>query len=112
SAILFMVVEIISSGVYAVMFNASESTALYYSLFVLGFYGCVGIPFGIGLLKLQKHLGEYATLTGIFTIVLYATMLTVILVFISLFLWFPVMILQVILLYKIREYFTELQAQE
>ncbi|MFA7444796.1 MAG: helix-turn-helix transcriptional regulator [Flavobacteriaceae bacterium] len=112
SAILFMVVEIISSGVYAFMFNASESTALYYSLFVLGFYGCVGIPFGIGLLKLQKHLGQYATLTGIFTIVLYATMLTVILIFISLFLWFPVMILQLILLYKIREYFTELQANE
>lgn len=112
SAILFMVVEIISSGLYAFMFDASESTVLYYSLFVLGFYGCVGIPFGIGILKLQRHLGQYATLTGIFTIVLYATMLTVILIFISLFLWFPVMILQLILLYKIREYITVLQRNE
>lgn len=104
SAILFLVVEIISSSIYSLMYNADEHTILYYSLFVLGFYGCVGVLFGIGILKLQKHLGQYATITGIFTIILYATMLTLILVFISLFLWFPVMILQLILLYKIKEY--------
>lgn len=67
-------------------------------------YGAVGIPFGIGLLKLNNHLGSYATITGIFTIILYATMLTVILVFMSVFLILPVMILQLILLYKVKEY--------
>ncbi len=67
-------------------------------------YGAVGIPFGIGILKLKNNIGSYATITGIFTIILYATMLTVILVFISVFLILPVMILQLILLYKVKEY--------
>ncbi len=104
SAILFMIVEITSYSISAFLFDANEYTSLYYTLFVLVFYGCVGIPFGIGILKTQKYLGQYASVTGIFTIILYSTMLTVILVFISLFLCFPVMILQLILLYKIKEY--------
>lgn len=104
SAILFMVVEITNFGISVFLFDAEKYTALYYGIFTLVFYGCVGIPFGIGILKLQKHLGQYATVTGIFTIVLYASMLTVILVFIVLFMWLPVMILQLILLYRIKEY--------
>ena len=104
SAILFMVVEITNFGISAFMFDADENTTLYYGLFSLVFYGCVGIPFGIGILKLKKHLGQYAAVTGIFTIILYAALLTVILIFMSLFLLLPVMILQLILLYKVKEY--------
>jgi len=103
SALLFIVVEVISYNISAFMFDAEKFTSLYYSIFTMIFYGCVGVPFGIGILKLNNHLGSYATITGIFTIILYATLLAVILFFVAMFLWLPVMILQLILLYKVKE---------
>lgn len=105
SSILFMVVEITNFSISgAFLYDASDSSGLYFGIISMIFYGCVGIPFGIGILKLNKHIGQYATLSGIFTIILYAMMITVILIFMVLFLWLPVMIMQLILLYKLREY--------
>ena len=105
SSILFMVVEITNFSISgAFLYDASDSAGLYFGIISMIFYGCVGIPFGIGILKLNKHIGQYATIIGIFTIILYAMMITVILIFMVLFMWLPVMVLQLILLYKIREY--------
>ncbi len=104
SSLLFGIVATLMYLISAFLYNPDEFTSIYFGITIAVFYGAVGIPFGIGILKLQKHLGQYTTVTGIFTIILYATMFTIILAFISLFLWLPVMILQLILLYKIREY--------
>lgn len=104
TAILMMIVEISCFTTGAFLFDADKYTTTFYGITTLILYGCAGIPFGIALFRLKKYFGEYATLTGIFSIILYAMMLTVILAIISLFVWIPVIILQVILLYKIREY--------
>lgn len=104
TAILMLVVSICHYFFSAFLMDSNSFIVTTYAVTSLLFYGAVGIPFGIGILKLQKHLGQYSTITGIFTIILYVCMLTVILVFMVLFLWLPVMVLQLILLYKIREY--------
>lgn len=105
TSLLFMVVGIISFSTTIFMDDAEKFTTLYYVISSMIFHGCVGIPFGIGILKLNNHFGKYATITGIFTIILFSSLLTVILFFVSIFLALPVMILQLILLYKIKEHY-------
>ena len=103
-AILMMIVEISSFTVAAFLFDANDYTLTFYGISILILYGCAGVFFGVALFRLKKTLGEFASLTGIFTIILYAMMLTVILAVICLFIWAFVLISQIILLYKIREY--------
>lgn len=104
SSLLIAVVALSMYIISAFLWDIDKFTSLYFGITTAVFYGCAGIPFGIGIVRLQKHLGQYATITGIFTIILYATMFTVILIFMSVFLLLPVMILQLILLYKTKEF--------
>jgi len=104
TAILMLVVSGSNYFFSGFLMNSNDFIATTFGVVSLLGYGAVGIPFGIGILKLHNHVGSYATITGIFTIILYATMLTVILIFMSVFLILPVMILQLILLYKVKEY--------
>ena len=64
-------------------------------------YGIIGVLFGISVLRLQKILGAIALITGIFEIVTYGFMMTILLAIIGLFLLTPTLILEVILLYKV-----------
>lgn len=104
TAILMLVVSCCNYFFSWFLMDSNDFIVTSFGVVSLLFYGAVGIPFGIGILKLNKHIGYYATITGIFTIILYATMITVILIFMSVFLLLPVMILQLILLYRIKEY--------
>ncbi|WP_074405517.1 MULTISPECIES: helix-turn-helix domain-containing protein [Aquimarina] len=75
--------------------------------FVLGAeavtYGVVGILFGISVLRLKNGLGTLATVTGIFEIITYGFMVTIILSLIGLVLLTPTIILEIILLYKVSQ---------
>lgn len=103
TSILMIVVSGLNYFFSGFLFDSNEFIKTTFGVVTLLGYGAVGIPFGIGILKLNTYLSSYAT-SGIFTIILYATMLTVVLIFMSVFLIVPVMILQLILLYKVKEY--------
>ncbi|MDY8136975.1 helix-turn-helix transcriptional regulator [Aquimarina sp. 2201CG5-10] len=95
----------------AVLFYAYDILSLYVGdfdyRFILGAeaitYGIIGILFGISILRLQKGLGQLATVTGIFEIISYGFLVTVILSIVGLFLLTPTIILEVILLYKVSQ---------
>ncbi len=75
--------------------------------FVLGAqaitYGVIGILFGISILRLQNALGTLATVTGVFELISYGFMITIVLSLLGLFFLTPTIILEVILLYKVSE---------
>lgn len=103
SSILLLIVTIISYISTYYSFNWTEEIEVVYGLISMTTLGTVGIPFGIGILKLEKYLDPYAKLTGVFTIIVYGCMITIILGFISLLFYFPVIVMQLILLYKAKE---------
>ncbi len=102
SAIILAFVSISNYFFAAFLIDANPFIRTVFGVVSLISYGAIGIPFGIGLLKLDQFIGQYANITGVLTIILYAAMLTVILVFLAIFLLLPVLILQLILLYKIK----------
>ncbi len=95
---------IVSSIIYYVYFIlAAISPALdnpIISISTLVFYGAVGIPFGISLLKLKNQFGSIATATGILMIITSVSFLTVILSIIGVLTLIPTYILEVILLFR------------
>ncbi len=64
-------------------------------------YGVIGILFGISVLRLKNGLGTIATITGIFEIITYSFMATIILSLVGFVLLTPTIILEIILLYKV-----------
>lgn len=66
-------------------------------------YGVIGILFGIAILRLNNSLGTIATVTGVFEIITYGFMVTVILAIVGVFFLTPTVILEVILLYKVSQ---------
>jgi transcriptional regulator with XRE-family HTH domain len=76
-----------------------------YFLVVLSIiFGCAYVLNGIGVLRLKSHLGNnLPTLAGIVLIITGATFIIVFLFLIGAFLLIPLTILQIILLYKIKE---------
>ncbi|MBQ4805177.1 helix-turn-helix transcriptional regulator [Aquimarina sp. MMG015] len=66
-------------------------------------FGVIGILLGISVIRLQNALGMLAKTTGIFEIIAYGCMATVILGFLGYFLLTPTIILEIILLYRISE---------
>lgn len=65
--------------------------------------GMVLIPFGIGLLRLEPEFGSLTTGAGVLAIIMGASYLTVVLVFITAVLLFPLYILEVMLLFRAAE---------
>jgi transcriptional regulator with XRE-family HTH domain len=80
-----------------------------YFLVVLSIiFGCAYVLNGIGVLRLKSHLDKnLPTLTGIILIITGATFIVVFLFLIGAFLLIPLTILQIILLYKIKEEITQ-----
>ncbi len=74
-------------------------------------YGVIGILFGISVLRLQNGLGTLAKITGIFEIVTYGFMVTVVLSLVGMVLLTPTIILEIILLYKVSEILKEKQQE-
>lgn len=103
ASIIMMIVAIANYFFSWFLLEANEFIQTVFGVIILLSIGAIGIPFGIGIYKLKSQYYQHASVTGIFTIILYATMLTVLLLFVSVFLLVPVMILQLILLYKIKE---------
>ncbi|WP_438426412.1 helix-turn-helix domain-containing protein [Aquimarina macrocephali] len=94
--VLFYIYDILS--LYIVDFNYQ---------FVLGAeavtYGVIGILFGISVLRLQNGLGTLAIVTGVFEIITYSFMVTIILSLVGVVLLTPTIILEIIVLYKVSQ---------
>ncbi len=74
-------------------------------------FGIIGILFGISVLRLKNGLGTIATVTGIFEIVTYSLLVTIVLSFLGMFVLTPTIILEIILLYKVSEMLKEKQTE-
>ena len=66
-------------------------------------FGVIGVLLGISVIRLQNALGILAKTTGIFEIIAYGCMATIILGYLGYFLLTPTIILEIILLYRISE---------
>ncbi|WP_299258551.1 helix-turn-helix transcriptional regulator [uncultured Aquimarina sp.] len=66
-------------------------------------YGIIGILFGISVFRLKNALGAIATVTGVFEIITYAFMTTILLSIVGLVLLTPTVLLEIILLFKVCE---------
>jgi len=103
TSILMIIVSIANYFISILVLDSDDGTSLAFGVISAICYGAVGIPYGIAIFKLNTYVGTYATITGIFIIIFSACLLTVILSFLSIFLFVPVMVLELILLYKIKE---------
>jgi uncharacterized membrane protein YhaH (DUF805 family) len=84
-------------------FTPSESEEFLWVVLCI-FIGCAFVLNGIAVLRLKNYLGtNLPTVTAVFLIITGATFITVILFLIGLFFLIPVSILQILLLYKIKE---------
>lgn len=63
-------------------------------------FGAIGILFGIGIIKLGKQLGNTALAAGVFEIVVSLFFFTIILAWLGYILMIPLILLEIILLYK------------
>ena len=66
-------------------------------------FGIIGILFGVSVLRLKNALGSIAQTTGVFEIITYSLLLTVMFALAGLILMIPTTILEIILLFKITE---------
>lgn len=97
--------------IIGVLFYTYDILSLYVAEFdleiVLGAeavtYGVIGILFGISVLRLKERIGNLATITGVFEIITYAFMVTIILAIVGFVLLTPTIILEIILLYKVAQ---------
>ncbi len=84
-------------------FSPSDSDEFLWIILCI-FIGCAFVLNGIAVLRLKNCLGtNLPTVTSVFLIITGATFITVLLVLIGLFFLIPVSILQIFLLYKIKE---------
>lgn len=90
-----------------VWFNPWDYEDYFWVVFSI-FIGCAFVLYGIGVLRLKKQIGtNLATVSSVFIIITGATLITVFLFLIGLFFLIPVSILQLILLYRIKEILTK-----
>lgn len=82
------------------VFNAAMDIKIILLAEAIGF-GVIGVLFGVSILKSKTILGNTALISGIFELVMAACLLTVILSPIALFLFFPTVILEILVLYKV-----------
>ncbi|MEM3074828.1 MAG: hypothetical protein QW727_02720 [Candidatus Pacearchaeota archaeon] len=100
---VFIISSIIYDGYFILAAISPSLDNPIISILTLIFYGAVGIPFGISLLKLKNQFGSIATATGILVIITSASFLTVILSIIGVLTLIPAYILEVILLFRASE---------
>ncbi|WP_299604325.1 helix-turn-helix transcriptional regulator [uncultured Aquimarina sp.] len=126
SFILFMRGFILSGKIFKnyllriIAFILTIMTIIFYSYDIISIYlgefdtmyivgahsvsiGIIGVLFGISVIRLQNALGMLAKTTGIFEIIAYGCMATVLLGILGYFLLTPTIILEIILLYRISE---------
>ena len=90
-----------------VWFNPWDYEDYFWVVFSI-FIGCAFVLYGIGVLRLKKQIGtNLAAVSSVFIIITGATLITVFLFLIGLFFLIPVSILQLILLYRIKEILTK-----
>ncbi|GAA0715871.1 hypothetical protein GCM10009430_10870 [Aquimarina litoralis] len=126
SFILFMRGFILSGKIFKnyllriIAFILTIMTIIFYSYDIISIYlgefdtmyivgahsvsiGIIGVLFGISVIRLQNALGMLAKTTGIFEIIAYGCMATVLLGILGYFLLTPTIILEIILLFRISE---------
>lgn len=67
---------------------------------ILVLTGALSIPFGIGLLRLKDKFGNLAKAVGILNIITGVSLITIILSFVGLLIYIPLVILEIILMFK------------
>jgi transcriptional regulator with XRE-family HTH domain len=103
-----IVLIVISAVVYL-----HDIVSLFYEIFPMLYFlgmisfcfGAVGIFFGVAIIRLQKHLGTLAVLTGVFEIGVSFLFLTVFLGWLGYILLTPLILLEIFVLYRFLEKF-------
>ncbi|MBI2208265.1 hypothetical protein HYU50_02115 [Candidatus Woesearchaeota archaeon] len=88
---------------YATIFlpqNDSTLTQIIFGVVIFILFGALSIPFGIGLLRLKKEFGALATATGVLNIIGGISFITVFLFFIGLLIMVPLIVLEIMLMFK------------
>lgn len=104
ATVLAMVSSVISIGTLFI----NEETgvlAIVVGVLILMISGVLSIIFGVGLLKLKKKLGSLATACGVINIIIGGCLVTVLLAIIALLLTLPLVIMEIILMFKASEKF-------
>ncbi|SEB84520.1 Helix-turn-helix domain-containing protein [Tenacibaculum sp. MAR_2009_124] len=78
-----------------------ESYTYYFMVAKVMTFGCVGVIFGIGIIRLRKYIGDLAIATGVLEIVTGVFFATVILAIVGVFALIPLELLEIVILYKI-----------
>ena len=73
--------------------------------------GITGILMGIAVIRLTPAVGNIAMVAGIFEIITYSCLASVIFSLGGLIIWFPTIVLEIVLLYRIRELVNEKQKE-
>lgn len=81
----------------------NETVGLIFALPAMPLQGIVCIFWGVGILKLKKDFGDLALVTGILNILVGALYVTIIGALLAIFLWIPMAIFEVLLLFKAAE---------
>lgn len=68
--------------------------------------GCISVVLGVGLIRLQDGMGELARVAGFLELAAGATLITVVLFFISYIIMIPAVLVECMLLYRGYEYFS------
>lgn len=81
----------------------ADWTNNYYIMIFSVLFGAVGIALGIGIIQLNKSLGDFATVTGVLEILMSIMFLTVVLAWLGYLFLALIIILELILLFKVVE---------
>ena len=99
--ILLMLLFVISNCIDALSSNILDDTVVVRLLIECVGFGGLQLIFGIGMYQLKDKIGQLAQVTGIFEIVVGASLVTVILATLGVFLLIPTIIIEIILLYRL-----------
>ena len=96
-----MLLFVISNCIDALSSNILDDTVVVRLLIECVGFGGLQLIFGIGMYQLKDKIGQLAQVTGIFEIVVGASLVTVILATLGVFLLIPTIIIEIILLYRL-----------
>ena len=100
-AFLMIIINVIFEVSEIVSLNSDESLGYFILISESATFGVIMILFGIGILRLKIHIGNLSIITGVLEIITGICFATVFMFVIGLFTLFPLVLLEILVLYKV-----------